>query len=258
MFSIIMPVFNASKTIRDSIQSVLMQTFTDFELLIVDDGSHDSSIDICNEYSAIDSRVKILKNVYPKGAAGARNTGVLNSSKRFICFLDSDDCWVPKKLELQKDFFETRKNTNFIYSDYYVVSSDFNFLQIDKYDLNEFVRFRTPDIISLSDLKRTCSIGCLTVCYDTSFFGKQFFPYTPKEDFALWLKLLSFSGGCAERVPQALGFYRISSKSLSSNKFKEFFRQAHVLLTYGNVAIYQLPYYLCFYAFHGFFKYKSK
>lgn len=252
-----MPAYNSSEYISSAIQSVINQSCADWELIIVDDSSTDNTLDICLNFSKLDGRIKVLKNENFKGAAGARNTGVFYAQFRFICFLDSDDAWCESKLSSQLKFFQENNNCYFVYSDYYVVSSGFDFLKSHNF-LNDFFLFKAPDVISYEDLKKTCSIGCLTACYDTVYFGKQYFPYIAKEDYALWLKLLSGKNICAFKVPVVSGFYRLSSGSLSSNKIKEFFRQARVLLQYGDVHFLQLPYYLFFYVCAGLFKYKSK
>jgi len=102
--SIIMPVYNGDKFLRESIESVLSQTFKDFEFIIINDGSTDSSLSIIKEYSNKDSRIKIIdqKN---KGVSTSRNNGIKNSVGEYIAFIDSDDLWSKEKLEIQINTF---------------------------------------------------------------------------------------------------------------------------------------------------------
>ena len=97
--SVVMPVYNVEKYVSASIESVLSQTFTDFEIIVVDDGGKDASIDICSSYT--DPRIRIVSQKN-RGLAGARNTGILESRGEYIALLDSDDCWEPEKLALHK------------------------------------------------------------------------------------------------------------------------------------------------------------
>lgn len=251
MFSIIMPAYNAEKFIADSIRSVLLQTFEDFELIIIDDSSNDSTREIIEFYSNQDVRIKFLTNMYKKGAAGARNTGIFHATHRFICFLDSDDCWGPEKLEVQYRFM-IESGCPITYSDYHVVGNGFNFSD----DLNKphFI-FHAKNKVSFANIRLSCDLGCLTVAYDTNFYGKVFLPESPKEDYALWLILLK-KNIVARKFPGVHAYYRLSRNSLSSNKFREIQRQALVLHEYGGVPYVLLPFFLFFYICKGVLKYK--
>ncbi len=102
--SVIMPVYNAEKFLKDSIESVLNQTYKDFEFIIVNDGSTDSSLNIISEYKEKDNRIKII-NQENRGVSTSRNTGILSSVGRYVSFIDADDIWTTNKLETQIDFF---------------------------------------------------------------------------------------------------------------------------------------------------------
>ncbi|EGR3199044.1 glycosyltransferase family 2 protein, partial [Vibrio parahaemolyticus] len=97
LVSVIMPCYNGEQYIRESIESVLQQTYKNWELIIIDDASNDNSVMIVNDFLN-DSRIKLLTNNYEKGAAGARQTGIDSSNGQLIAFLDSDDLWMPQKL----------------------------------------------------------------------------------------------------------------------------------------------------------------
>ena len=116
--SIVMPMHNSSRYVEDSVLSVLSQTFKDWELLVVDDASTDDSRSIVERYAKQDRRVKLLRNEHPSGnPASPRNVGVREAKGRYIAFLDSDDIWLPNKLERQLPLFE-RQDTVIVYSDY--------------------------------------------------------------------------------------------------------------------------------------------
>jgi len=93
--SVVMPIYNVERFVASSIESVLAQTFTDFELILVDDGSTDSSPDICRQYR--DPRIRIVSQAN-RGLPGARNTGIRNATGEFVAIIDSDDLWRPEKL----------------------------------------------------------------------------------------------------------------------------------------------------------------
>ena len=115
MISIIVPVYNAEKFIRETIQSVLNQTYKDFELILVDDCSKDGSVDAIKSFD--DSRVILVKQEHNAGAYAARNRGLKEAGGRYIAFLDSDDCWEPCKLEHELAFME-RENAGFVFTGY--------------------------------------------------------------------------------------------------------------------------------------------
>lgn len=102
--SIVIPTYNRAWLLRKAILSVLNQTYQDFEIIVVDDASNDNTIDVISALN--DKRIKYIRNEYNKGEAGARNTGILNTNGQYIAFLDDDDEWLPKKLELQVNKFE--------------------------------------------------------------------------------------------------------------------------------------------------------
>ena len=109
LVSIIMPMYNAGKFLSKSIESVLEQTYQNWELLLIDDGSKDDSIDIALAFMEKDSRIFLLKNEQNMGIAKTRNKGIEASKGQYIAFLDSDDLWLPNKLEVQVKWMEEKK-----------------------------------------------------------------------------------------------------------------------------------------------------
>lgn len=218
--SIVMPCYNASDTIVDSIQSCLRQTHLNFELLIVDDGSTDNSVLLIQSYVDVDSRVILLKNRYGKGAAGARQTAIDASSGRFISFLDSDDLWLEFKLEKQIEYM-IKHDVGFSFSNYQIFSSK------DSIHKN-LPLFSAPLVVNYDNLLKNCPIGCLTVMLDKNKFEHIVIPPIPKEDYACWLRLLR-NGTRAHNIGLTTALYRKGNSSLSSNKFTEISKQWFVI-----------------------------
>ena len=115
LVSIIMPNYNSARFIEESINSVINQTYKNWELIICDDNSTDNSKDIAKNYESGDQRIKVIQNKFKKGAPGARNSCIEFSSGKYIAFLDSDDIWYPNKLDLQVSFMKDN-NYDFVYS----------------------------------------------------------------------------------------------------------------------------------------------
>lgn len=205
--SIIIPAFNAEQHIAESIQSVIQQTDPDWELLITDDCSTDSTADIINIFAQKDPRIRYFKNDTNSGAAASRNHSIKNASGRFIAFLDSDDRWTADKLEKQISFM-TKNNFPLSYTDYWITDST-----------GKIQRKRSiPKKINYSKLLKTNYIGCLTAVYDSHILGKQYMPLIKKrQDYGLWLKILKLTR-FAYGLDEPLAFYRVHKGSLSANK----------------------------------------
>ena len=110
--SVIMPSFNSCRFIEDAVNSVLNQSYKNLELIVVDGGSNDSTIELINKISATDSRLVIINNINDDGPAHARQVGIEKSQGNYIAFLDADDYWLPEKTEMQINFMEDN-NFNF-------------------------------------------------------------------------------------------------------------------------------------------------
>lgn len=242
--SIIMPAFNAERTISESIESVRHQTMGDWELIVCDDGSSDQTISIVEKYAEADSRIHLLTNQYKKGAAGARNSAIDSSKGRYIAFLDSDDLWHEQKLEKQLAFMKENELV-FSYTDYRMFiehrSSGKDLLTADRYDFNDIVKY--------------CNIGCLTVMLDKAYWKELIrFPFCKKEDYALWVILLKNRKIQATRCPGILSYYRKQANSISSSKHRELIRQYNVLRQFSGMNHLRIAYSLVFYSANGFVK----
>lgn len=205
MFSIIMPVFNSEKYLSQAILSVLNQTFTDFELILVDDFSGDNSAEICKRYSSSDDRVKYFSNTFNMGVAATRNFGIEKAAGDYIAFLDSDDLWYPDFLLMYaKSFAET--GASILHSSYFTIDECSNIIGY----------VQSPPVINFSGNLLANRIGNLTGVYSRDVFGKVLQKNIRHEDYNMWLDLLSFHNSV--RVEPALSAYRITRNSLSSNK----------------------------------------
>lgn len=205
--SIITPLYNAEKYIADSIESVLTQSYTDWELIVIDDDSKDNSIDIVRSFD--DARIQLIRLQENRGAGIARNKGLEVANGRYIAFLDADDTWVPDKLEKQISFMRTRK-LPFCFSSFYLMNDKGEYLK--KY------RQALPEVDYDKMLKNNY-IGCLTAIYDTQILGKVYMTaHKKRQDWGLWLKILSKIQR-AESIPEPLAYYRLGNKSLSYYKW---------------------------------------
>ncbi|HBV1475544.1 TPA: glycosyltransferase family 2 protein [Escherichia coli] len=215
LITVVMPAYNSSLFIEQAILSVLKQTYTKFELIVCDDSSTDNTMDIIERFSQLDPRVRVIKNIFFKGAAGARNSCLEMAKGEYICFLDSDDYWCENKLEIQLKFM-LENNLDFCHTDYCM------FIE----DRAKVIKAR--NVINFDSLTYTCDIGCLTVMLRKSIIGVTRFPNLPKEDYAFWLLILK-RGITAKKLNEVTAYYRKHKSSLSSNKIKEIYRQYYVL-----------------------------
>ena len=174
---------------------------------MVDDASRDRSLDVVSELAEEDSRIRVIALAANKGAAMARNTALREARGRYMAFLDSDDVWLPRKLERQVSFMR-ETGAALTCAAYH---------RIDEAG-QRLGTFGVPERIAYRDLLRTCYIGCLTAMYDTAAPGKVEFPLARRrQDWALWLRLLrrvDFARG----IQEPLALYRLWSDSVSGNK----------------------------------------
>lgn len=210
LVSIITPSYNSEKTLMETFESIKNQTFSNWEWLIIDDHSKDSSFNMAKKFALSDKRVIALQTEVNSGAAAARNLGIEQAKGRYIAFLDSDDMWKPTKLEDQIKYM-IENGANFVYSDYDILLPDGRIKTFSP---------KAPKT-TYKQLLKKCDIGCLTAMYDSQVLGKRFMPLdTPKrEDYATWLDITK-SGVIAYRVPKNLATYRIQNSSVSHNKLK--------------------------------------
>ncbi len=179
LVSIVMPSYNTAKYITETIESVLNQTYPFWELIIVDDCSTDDTDRVVKPYLE-NERVRYLKNNYNSGAAVSRNYALREAKGKWIAFLDSDDVWLPEKLEKQIEFMLTN-NYHFSYTNYEEIDEESK-------PLNVFVT--GPKKITKQGMFNYCWMGCLTVMYDAEVVGViQIEDIKKNNDYAMWLKV---------------------------------------------------------------------
>lgn len=179
LVSIIMPSYNTADYISESIKSVQAQVYSNWELIIVDDCSTDNTDDVVKPF-LVDSRIRYLKNERNSGAAVSRNRALREAKGRWIAFLDSDDLWVPEKLEKQIGFME-KNGYSFSYT---------NYEEIDMAGQKTGVKITGPKKITKTGMFNYCWPGCLTVMYDAEKVGLiQIADIKKNNDYAMWLKV---------------------------------------------------------------------
>ena len=205
LVSIVMPSFNMASYIAESIRSVLNQTYTNWELIIVDDCSTDNTAEIVSSFN--DSRIRYFKNEKNSGAAISRNLAFREARGEYVAFLDSDDLWREDKLEKQIHFMESN-NYSFTYTNYERIDDNGNRIGV----------FCTgPKIVTKTKMYRYCYLGCLTVMYKRKdFLDLQISDIKKNNDYAIWLRICK-TFDCY-LLEENLGYYRVRKKSISHDK----------------------------------------
>ncbi len=207
LVSIITPSYNSAPFIAETINSILNQTYSNWELLITDDCSTDNTIEIVKQYIEKDSRVKLFQLDKNQGAGICRNNSIKEAKGKYIAFCDSDDLWMPQKLEKQLAFME-QKDCTLSYSSYMTCDEESNITGIVVCNKE----------ISYKDIKHDDGIGCLTAIYDCEKTGKIYMPDLRKrQDWGLWLKILKLCR-ISYGMKEPLAIYRIRKSSISRNK----------------------------------------
>jgi glycosyltransferase involved in cell wall biosynthesis len=210
LVSIITPLFNAGKFINETISSILDQTYTNWEHIIVDDASTDASVMLAKRVINDDSRFKLVLLEQNRGAAYCRNYATEQARGEYIAFLDSDDLWHPQKLERQIQIMEEK----------HLFVTFTSYLHIDEHGNPLYKRIKALSTLSYSKQHRNNYIGNLTGIYSAGKLGKIFAPNIRKrQDWAVWLEAIRRNDGLAIGIQEDLAYYRIRQDSISSNKF---------------------------------------
>lgn len=210
LVSVVMPTFNSGKYLKESIESVLAQTYSNLELLLTDDSSTDEDTrQMLKDYMRRDPRVRIFLRPRNVGSGGARNYSIQKARGRYIAFCDSDDRWMPHKLERQVAFMQS-SDCCLCYSAYLTCNAEGRATGI----------VPVPKRISLSGIMHDDKIGCLTAIYDTRPYGKFYMPSMRKrQDWAYFMKILKHCS-YAYGIKEPLAYYRRTPQSVSRDKFK--------------------------------------
>ena len=207
LVSVIMPSYNTAEYISESIASVRKQTYTDWELIIVDDCSADNTDELVKPILS-DKRIKYIKNETNSGAAVSRNRALREAKGKWIAFLDSDDLWLPVKLEKQIAFMK-KNDYHFSYT---------NYVEINEASIPNGRFITGPKRITKHGMYNYCWMGCLTVMYDAETVGLiQIADIKKNNDYAMWLK------ACKKEdcylLDEVLAKYRKRSGSISNHGY---------------------------------------
>jgi teichuronic acid biosynthesis glycosyltransferase TuaG len=210
LVSVITPSYNSERFIEETIRSVQAQTYTNWEMIIVDDCSKDRTREIVKQYAEQDPRIRLIELTENSGAAVARNTALKAAKGKYAAFLDSDDIWLPQKLDKQISFMEER-DIAFSFTQYRLMKVDGT--------LTDTV-IEVPKEIDYKGLLKNTIIGNLTAVVNVEKTGQIQMPnIRTRQDFALWLSILK-RGFKAYGIQEELAYYRLVPGSISSNKVK--------------------------------------
>lgn len=234
VISIVTPCYNAGRFIKETIDSVLAQSFTSWEMLIVDDCSTDNSAEVIQSYNSIDSRIKYYRTDKNTGSpAIPRNIGIEHAQGRYIAFLDSDDIWYPDKLKDQVELMMA-KPCGVCYTDGVMIN-----------EAGEILRtMRKADWVDYRRTLKRNELSCSSVVIDKSIIGNLKFQNMPKEDFAFWIELMKLSGEVAYNTGRVSYAYRLVGNSRSRNKGSIIKQQWHVLRHVARLGLFDAAY--CF------------
>jgi teichuronic acid biosynthesis glycosyltransferase TuaG len=209
LVSIITPSWNVESLIGETIESVQTQTHADWELLIADDCSTDNTAAVIEGYAAQDPRIKLIRQARNGGPALARQAAIERAQGRFLAFLDSDDLWLPTKLERQLSFAQQRR-------------AALSFTAFRRINENGTVTGRlipVPDTLNYDQLLKNTSIATLTALVDREIAGNIAMKNEPYDDFCLWLSILK-PGHVAHGLDEDLARYRVRGVSVSSRPLR--------------------------------------
>lgn len=210
LVSIIMPAYNCEKYIEKAINSVIRQTYKQWELIIVDDCSNDRTVNHIEVLSKLDTRIKFYKNDCNIGVSETRNKAISLANGNWIAFLDSDDMWETSKLEKQCNLLKN-KNVEFIFTGASYIN--------EKGEAYNGI-FEVPEVIDYKKLRMQNVISCSSVLIKKKYFDEiKMENDNIHEDYAVWLRVLK-TGIKAYGINEPLLIYRISSNSKSGNKIK--------------------------------------
>lgn len=255
LVSIITPVYNAEKFVGSTIESVLAQTYTHWEMILIEDCSRDNSAAIISEYAARDHRLKVIRLRQNGGVVNARNTGIEAAQGEYISFLDSDDQWHMEKLSEQLKAMSTGKN--FAYT---------NFIKINAEGVplsrNKIIRYNGI-AVTYKSLLKTNSIPNSSAIYNCRELGKLKFKdggtfkngkKVIHEDYVYWLTMFATGGVKPVFIDEPLLLYRVHSNSLSSSKIIAALSQWNIYRKHLKLSRLKSAYFFASYFVNGILK----
>ena len=229
LVSIIIPYYKKEFFIEETIKSILIQSYQNFEILIIDDEINLAASKVLEKISSLDSRIKIITNEKNLGAGESRNVGINFSKGDYIAFCDSDDLWKEQKLEVQLSFMK-KNELNFSFTSYEVIDENKNFIKTRNAD----------DIVDFIKLRNSCDIGLSTVLMKRNIFDNREYRFArikTKEDYVLWLTLAK-NNIKLRGLKNILTSWRKNKNSLSSSiyqKLKDGYKVYRVYLGYSTL-----------------------
>lgn len=211
LVSIVMPCYNGEQFIEETIDSVLQQSYSKWELLVIDDGSKDNSCALVQKYVEKDERIHLIRQEN-SGSAVARNNGIRQSRGQYLALLDSDDIWLPEFLDSQVKFIQQKK----------AVCVCSSYFRIDEKSHEILKPVLSKAIITSKDMQAIDYVGCLTGLYDQSKYGKIYLKEELNsllDDYAFWIDVINLEG-IAYDNPKIIAKNRIRKNSLTGNKKK--------------------------------------
>lgn len=207
--TVLIPIYNAAKTLRETVESALQQTYPYLEILLLEDGSSDSSLEIAHSLAKTDSRIRVIENRENKGIVFTRNHGFRQASGKYIALLDADDIWLPEKIELQIKKLQS-EDADLCYTAYELFQTEESGSKI----------YSVPTTVSFNELLKENFIGASTICVKKELaLSHPMNPEYAHEDYVFLLDLLH-SGIRAVGINQVLMRYRVAANSRSGDKKK--------------------------------------
>ena len=229
LVSIIMPYYKKELYIKDSIESILKQSYQNFEIILVNDEIENKNYNFLKEISNLDSRIKLYTNEKNLGAGETRNKAITISKGEYIAFCDCDDLWKSSKLEIQLQHMK-KLNLDFSFTAYEIIDENKRVISSRK----------AENIINFEKLRNSCDIGLSTVILKRKIFDKEehrFPELKTKEDYALWMRLAK-NGIKMIGINQNLTSWRKNKNSLSSSTFQKLldgYKVYRIYLGYGRL-----------------------
>lgn len=240
--SVITPAYQAARFLEETIKSVQAQTFPAWEMIIVDDCSIDDTYALALRIAEKDERIKVLRNEKNSGVAATRNKALDAATGEYIAFLDSDDLWLPQKLEKQVEFMDTGQ--------YVLTYTNYQKFNSETGERNNKV-IRAPATMTAKRIYGDTSIGCLTVMVNRNKSGPFHMPLLGHtEDNITWQEILA-RGYVAHRLDEVLSLYREGNASLTSGKKSAAKQQWSTYREYYKFSVPKSAYYFTQYAFHA-------
>ncbi|MDE5843970.1 MAG: glycosyltransferase [Muribaculaceae bacterium] len=245
LISIITPCFNAEAYLSQTIESLINQTYTNWELIIINDCSTDNSLNIIKDFQEKDRRIKLYNTCRSSGSPSEpRNIGINNADGEYIAFLDADDIWFSEKLEIQINFM--KKNNYDISYSYYE--------KINWSGVKNNRVIKTRKITTFRNILKSNSIPCLTSMVSKKAIGETRFKQIPQEDFCFWIDILK-KGFKAYNMCVVTALYRESPSSRSSNKLAMFKGYWNVIRREQHINFVRCCYFMITYSILGFIKF---